>query len=42
MKGEWKGFRDLHIEPNRLLLYRIEGDELQLARTGPHADLFDE
>jgi mRNA-degrading endonuclease YafQ of YafQ-DinJ toxin-antitoxin module len=27
---------------DRLLLYRIEGDELQLARTGPHADLFDE
>jgi mRNA interferase YafQ len=25
-----------------LLLYRVEGDELQLARTGTHADLFDE
>jgi mRNA interferase YafQ len=25
-----------------LLLYRIEGSELQLARTGTHADLFDE
>ena len=42
LKGKWKGFRDLHIEPDWLLLYRIEGDELQLARTGPHADLFDE
>ncbi len=42
LKGDWKGFRDLHIEPDWLLLYRIEGDELQLARTGTHADLFDE
>jgi mRNA interferase YafQ len=42
LKGEWKGFRDLHIELDWLLLYRIEGDELQLARTGSHADLFDE
>ena len=42
LKGEWKGFRDLHIEPDWLLLYRVAGDELQLARTGTHADLFDE
>jgi mRNA interferase YafQ len=42
LKGSWKGFRDLHIEPDWLLLYRIDGDELQLARTGAHADLFDE
>lgn len=42
LKGDWKGFRDLHIEPDWLLLYRIEGNELQLARTGTHADLFDE
>ena len=42
LKGRWKGFRDLHIEPDWLLLYRVEGDELQLARTGAHSDLFDE
>jgi hypothetical protein len=36
------GFRDLHIEPDWLLLYRIEGEELQLARAGTHADLFNE
>ena len=42
LKGDWKGFRDLHIEPDWLLLYRVEGDELQLARTGTHSDLFDE
>ena len=42
LQGGWKGFRDLHIEPDWLLIYRIEGEELQLARTGTHADLFDE
>ncbi len=42
LKGDWKGFRDLHIEPDWLLLYRVEGSELQLARTGAHSDLFDE
>ena len=42
LRGDWAGFRDLHIEPDWLLLYRIEGNELRLARTGTHADLFDE
>ena len=42
LSGNWKGFRDMHLEPDWLLLYRIENDELQLARTGTHADLFDE
>lgn len=42
LKGDWKGFRDLHIEPDWLLVYRIAGGELRLARTGAHADLFDE
>jgi mRNA interferase YafQ len=42
LKGQWKGFRDLHIEPDWLLLYRIENGELRLARTGTHSDLFDE
>ena len=41
LRGDWRGFRDLHIEPDWLLLYRVDGDELQLARTGTHADLFD-
>ena len=38
LRGDWKGFRDLHIEPDWLLLYRIEGDELQLARMVTHSD----
>lgn len=42
LRGDWLGFRDLHIEPDWLLLYRVAGRELQLARTGTHADLFRE
>lgn len=42
LKGDWSGFRDAHIEPDWLLIYRVQGEELQLARTGMHADLFDE
>jgi mRNA interferase YafQ len=42
LKGNWKGYRDAHIEPDWLLIYRVAGDELHLVRTGSHADLFDE
>lgn len=38
--GDWRGFRECHIQPDWLLIYRVEGDELQLVRTGTHADLF--
>jgi mRNA interferase YafQ len=42
LKGNWKGYRDVHIEPDWLLLYRVAADELHLVRTGSHADLFDD
>lgn len=42
LKGDWKGYRDLHIEPNWVLIYRVAGSELRLARTGTHSDVFDE
>ncbi|SHM23911.1 type II toxin-antitoxin system mRNA interferase toxin, RelE/StbE family [Vreelandella subglaciescola] len=42
LRGNWKGYRDAHIEPDWLLLYRVDGDELQLARMGSHTDLFQE
>ena len=40
LTGNWVNYRDCHIEPDWLLLYRIAGDELLLARTGSHSDLF--
>ena len=42
LRGKWRGYRDFHIEPDWLLIYRVEGDELQLVRTGSHSDLFNE
>ena len=42
LRGAWKGYREAHIEPDWLLIYRAEGDELHLVRTGSHADLFRE
>ena len=42
LRADWNGYRDLHIEPDWLLIYRVKGDELQLARTGTHSDLFDD
>lgn len=40
LKGRWRSFRDAHIEPDWLLLYKIDGDQVRFERTGRHADLF--
>ena len=40
LRGLLKDCRECHIEPDWLLIYRIEGSELCLVRTGSHADLF--
>ncbi len=40
LSGKWKGCRELHIEPDWLLIYRIDGDDLILERTGSHSELF--
>lgn len=40
LQGIWKGYREFHIEPDWLVIYRVEGSELHLARTGSHSDLF--
>lgn len=40
LQGEWAGVRDVHVESDWLLLYRIVGQDLILIRTGTHLDLF--
>ena len=42
LTGNWSGHRECHIQPDWLLVYRIEDDVLvlTLARTGTHSDLF--
>ena len=43
LTGDYIGFRECHIRPDWLLVYRVDGDalELFLFRTGTHTDLFD-
>lgn len=42
LTGDWKGFRECHIQPDWLLIYEINNNELilYLTRTGSHSDLF--
>ena len=43
LTGNLKNYRERHIQPDWLLMYRIEKDilVLSLQRTGTHSDLFD-
>lgn len=42
LKGKLKSFRDCHIRPDLVLIYRIRGDvlELYLYRIGSHSKLY--
>ena len=40
LQGVWRGYREFHIEPDWLVIYRVKDSELHLARTGSHSDLF--
>ena len=40
LTGEWKDFRDCHIKPDLILIYRkLDHDVLQLVRLGSHSEL---
>lgn len=42
LAGNYAGYRECHITPDWLLIYKIEKDilTLSLTRTGTHSDLF--
>ena len=42
LSGVYSGYRECHIQPDWLLIYRIKADVLLLVltRTGTHSDLF--
>jgi mRNA interferase YafQ len=40
LTGNWQFHRDMHIEPDWILLYRIDDEDVVMARTGTHADIF--
>jgi mRNA interferase YafQ len=41
LSGQYQGVWECHIEPDWLLIYDYTATELQLIRTGTHADLFE-
>ncbi|MBQ9521607.1 MAG: type II toxin-antitoxin system YafQ family toxin [Oscillospiraceae bacterium] len=43
LTGDWTGYRECHIQPDWLLIYKVHEEELLLLlmRTGTHADLFE-
>jgi mRNA interferase YafQ len=41
LSGDWAGYREYHVKPDLLLIYRKSGfDILRLARFGSHSELF--
>ena len=41
LSGDWAGYRDCHIKPDLLLIYRKpDRGTLRLARLGSHSELF--
>ena len=41
LTGNWSGYRECHIKPDLLLIYRkVDDDLLRLARLGSHSELF--
>lgn len=42
LSNNWAGFRECHIRPDWLLIYKIQKEQLilTLTRTGSHSDLF--
>ena len=42
LTGNYRGFRECHIQPDWLLIYAIDHNELifTASRTGSHSDLF--
>jgi mRNA interferase YafQ len=40
LSGNWSHFRECHIKPDWLLIYKLEPEILRLIRTGPHNELF--
>ena len=40
LTGEWRHYRDCHLEPDWLMIYKVAGQDVYLVRTGTHSDLF--
>lgn len=38
--GNWNGYRECHVKPDLLLVYKVVGNELLLARLSSHSNIF--
>ncbi len=41
LKGDWADHRECHIGGDFLLIYQVEGNQLNFVRAGTHAELFE-
>ena len=40
LSGNWQNYRDCHVKPDLVLIYKIDSNALKLARIGTHSELF--
>lgn len=40
LSGNWQNYRDCHVKPDLVLIYKIDSNVLKLARIGSHSELF--
>lgn len=40
LTANWSGYRDCHVKPDLVLIYKISSKTLKLARIGSHSELF--
>ncbi|AKH68394.1 addiction module toxin component, YafQ family/addiction module toxin, RelE/StbE family [Spongiibacter sp. IMCC21906] len=40
LSGDWQNYRDCHVKPDLVLIYKIDSNSLKLARIGTHSELF--
>jgi mRNA interferase YafQ len=40
LSGDWQHYRDCHVKPDLVLIYKIDSSSLKLARIGTHSELF--
>lgn len=40
LSGNWQNYRDCHVKPDLVLIYKVDDTSLKLARIGIHSELF--
>lgn len=40
LSGNWLSYRDCHVKPDLVLIYKVDSKILKLARIGSHSELF--